>query len=259
MGLIAGIASAVGISALTALVVWIVWIRAKLRMDPDTVFLESGPSSGHDGLDYELDESKRRILLGTGTFGRVIPLPMFSHILLLLSSLPDNDLQDLRCTSASVCQARMRWRCCLQVYKAVYHGALVAVKVFSCQDGPERQAIQREIDIVEGLRHPNVVSYMGHFFHAPNQVCHSGQTIGSFISRQLPTPTGAAHKRGLCIGPAQCGDLQISLDCRMLAALLKQANSLYLCATHAPYCTCCSTLQDSLCRLIVGCTDVADH
>ena len=58
----------------------------------------------------------------------------------------------------------------LQVYKGRFHQALVAVKVLPYEGAPEDQEVLQEIAILEGLRHPNVVTYMNHFLNEAHQV-----------------------------------------------------------------------------------------
>ena len=48
----------------------------------------------------------------------------------------------------------------MQVYKARWNGVLVAVKALTSEDPAEAEAFQREIAVLEVLRHPHVVNYL---------------------------------------------------------------------------------------------------
>jgi serine/threonine protein kinase len=48
------------------------------------------------------------------------------------------------------------------VYKARWHGTLVAVKVLQSEDAAEANAFRREVSLLEGLHHLHVVAYYDH-------------------------------------------------------------------------------------------------
>ena len=60
--------------------------------------------------------------------------------------------------------------CILQVYKARWHGTLVAVKVLKSEDPDEAEAFSRETSILENLHHLHVVAYYDHIVTADGTV-----------------------------------------------------------------------------------------
>lgn len=54
--------------------------------------------------------------------------------------------------------------CCrggAQVYKAIWNGTTVAVKMLNSDSDSQRLAFVQEANMLQNLRHPNVVSYLG--------------------------------------------------------------------------------------------------
>ena len=65
----------------------------------------------------------------------------------------------------------------VQVYKARWHGTLVAVKVLKSEDPSEAEAFLHEISILEGLHHLHVRFYGSARSAASHQHCHPSQPV----------------------------------------------------------------------------------
>ena len=60
----------------------------------------------------------------------------------------------------------------MQVYKARWNGILVAAKFLLSRDDAHRDTFMKEVVLLETLRHPNVINYLGHGEDAKGEVCH---------------------------------------------------------------------------------------
>ena len=75
-----------------------------------------------------------------------------------------------------------------QVYKARWHGTLVAVKVLQSEDAAEAGAFRQEVSLLEGLHHLHVVAYYDHMVaqdgtvSAPSRTGAHGCTLLAFMS-----------------------------------------------------------------------------
>lgn len=75
-----------------------------------------------------------------------------------------------------------------QVYKARWHGTLVAVKVLQSEDAAEAGAFRQEVSLLEGLHHLHVVAYYDHMVaqdgtvSAPSCNGARGCTLSAFMS-----------------------------------------------------------------------------
>lgn len=77
------------------------------------------------------------------------------------------------------------------VYSAIGHdGAKVAIKFANLTDGPERQAIEREISIADGLTHHGIISILE---------TGADEQFGPFLV--MPLLSGKTLRDGLCDGP----------------------------------------------------------
>ena len=74
---------------------------------------------------------------------------------------------------------------CVQVYKARWHGTLVAVKVLKSEDPDEAEAFTRETSILENLHHLHVVAYYDH-------ILTEDGTVGPLSCAPCSRPTFAA-------------------------------------------------------------------
>ena len=57
-----------------------------------------------------------------------------------------------------------------QVYKAKWNGTAVAVKVLSNNSESQREAFVKEANMLQALRYPNVVRYLGCAISDQNEV-----------------------------------------------------------------------------------------
>jgi len=57
-----------------------------------------------------------------------------------------------------------------QVYKAKWNGTVVAVKVLTNNSDSQREAFVKEANMLQALRYPNVVSYLGCAISDQNEV-----------------------------------------------------------------------------------------
>ena len=60
----------------------------------------------------------------------------------------------------------------MQVCKARWNGVLVAAKFLLSRDDAQRHTFMKEVVLLETLRHPNVINYLGHGEDAEGEVCH---------------------------------------------------------------------------------------
>ena len=121
-------------------------------------------SSPHSNLSFVLDKNRNMVLLGRGGFGEVRPssLPALEgrHPDWSASALPLNAglmsslVRSLLRVEGTLLKGWMLARA--QVYKARWHGTLVAVKVLKSEDPSEAEAFLHEISILEGLHHLHV-------------------------------------------------------------------------------------------------------
>ena len=51
-----------------------------------------------------------------------------------------------------------------QVYKARWQGLLVAVKILNAEESAQQEEFKKEVAMLEALRHPHIVNYLGHLF-----------------------------------------------------------------------------------------------
>ena len=58
----------------------------------------------------------------------------------------------------------------LQVYKARWQGLLVAVKILSAEESAQQEEFKKEVAMLEALRHPHIVNYLGHIFQESGEV-----------------------------------------------------------------------------------------
>lgn len=58
----------------------------------------------------------------------------------------------------------------MQVYKAKWNGTVVAVKVLNDNSESQRAQFVKEANMLQALRYPNVVSYMGCAISDDNEV-----------------------------------------------------------------------------------------
>ena len=65
---------------------------------------------------------------------------------------------------------RQRLRTRLQVYKARWQGLLVAVKILNAEESAQQEEFKKEVAMLEALRHPHIVNYLGHLFQESGEV-----------------------------------------------------------------------------------------
>ncbi len=58
----------------------------------------------------------------------------------------------------------------LQVYKARWQGLLVAVKILNAEESAQQEEFKKEVAMLEALRHPHIVNYLGHLFQESGEV-----------------------------------------------------------------------------------------
>ena len=61
----------------------------------------------------------------------------------------------------------------LQVYKARWNGLLVAIKAMANTAQEMESTLQREAAILQALRHPHIVKYLGLFRDSDDRVSHA--------------------------------------------------------------------------------------
>ena len=59
----------------------------------------------------------------------------------------------------------------MQVYKGKWRGLVVAVKILTSTDLVQQAQFREETKLLESLRHPHVVNYLGHIFKEDEEVC----------------------------------------------------------------------------------------
>ena len=57
-----------------------------------------------------------------------------------------------------------------QVYKARWQGLLVAVKILNAEESAQQEEFKKEVAMLEALRHPHIVNYLGHLFQDSGEV-----------------------------------------------------------------------------------------
>ena len=58
----------------------------------------------------------------------------------------------------------------MQVYKGRWRGLTVAVNVLTSRDLVQQDQFRMETKLLESLRHPHVVNYLGHVFEENGEV-----------------------------------------------------------------------------------------
>ena len=58
----------------------------------------------------------------------------------------------------------------LQVYKGKWRGLVVAVKILTSKDLVQQDQFREETKLLESLRHPHIVNYLGHIFEDDKEV-----------------------------------------------------------------------------------------
>ncbi len=58
----------------------------------------------------------------------------------------------------------------MQVYKGKWRGLVVAVKILTSTDLVQQAQFREETKLLESLRHPHIVNYLGHVFKEDEEV-----------------------------------------------------------------------------------------
>ena len=56
------------------------------------------------------------------------------------------------------------------MYKARWQGLLVAVKILNAEESAQQEEFKKEVAMLEALRHPHIVNYLGHLFQESGEV-----------------------------------------------------------------------------------------
>lgn len=130
-------------------------------------------------LKLELDQHGQPILLGRGNCGkaRLLKISLCFKSTSMTLSNPEVILGGLRKSQLfwqlKAMQVNVNCRGHMQVYKARWSGAIVAVKVLTSELQECQEDFKWEAALLAKLRHPNIVSFLGVAMSADEQVSWS--------------------------------------------------------------------------------------